>query len=200
MPALNSFWSALKSDNAAAQQRTQLMNAAAFSFTRQEAWTLADPYVEYGVTRTVPLWLYFSGHISDHRTISRPDSIAAAEAAGYVRRELVGHVFPYEPRFAAQPLRQYWNASREDSFLLATPVSEQAALADGYSLIGVEGWAADHVPEIFLSPGADDTNDAFNSLGFRTLDSGERLPRLLTSVGRPWPLLTLISFGQLKKR
>lgn len=38
------------------------------------------------------------------------------------------------------PLKLYWNAQREDNFTTATTAGEQDALANGYQLIGIEGY------------------------------------------------------------
>jgi hypothetical protein len=142
MAVLYSHWAPVKTDHATAAGVQQLINPAAFTAVRAEGDVMDEPYLEFGRVRSAPLWLYFSGARSDHRTVARPQSIAQAQADGYIRRALVGHVFPYEPRFAAIPLRQYWHPERADTFLLGTTASEAAAAEAGYTFTGVEGWAA----------------------------------------------------------
>lgn len=150
------FWKADVGDNA-----TLTSPPAGYVQVGREAFVLPRPWVEFGVTRTVPLKVYYSQARGDHITLATAETEAAARAAGYTFLGEIGHVWPVEPRHYARALKQYWSPQREDNILVGSVEGERAAIAAGYVFVRVEGWAGPQ-PQFHPWPGGIERTDPIN--------------------------------------
>ena len=107
---------------------------------RDEVGAQTNPFVEFGVTRTVPLYLYRDKE-GRSRSLATPGGISRAIDDGFTSQGVIAHVWIEPPRFLqARSLRQYVHPATNDYFLVSSPQSEREALAAGYRFLRNEGY------------------------------------------------------------
>ena len=108
---------------------------------RDEGGAQTNPFVEFGVTRTVPLYLYRNKE-GRARSLATPGGISRAIDEGFTNQGVIAHVWIEPPRFLqARSLRQYIHPATGDYFLVSSPASEREALAAGYRFLRNEGYS-----------------------------------------------------------